>query len=332
MRRKWILSLCLAVCLFGIGAAEDIKLPPGAVVHSLSEGDDWKSVSELFGVPVEALRRSNADIDLARAEWILVPKKRQWPVHKVEEGQTLWRIGKAYNIPVSQLRQANELNDSSLLPGQQLIVPRAAMPPWSLPERVAKQASEPVRRDTLTSRSGIVRPSVPQTSGDWVSVSLPDGRQAWVDRSELILMSPRPQPPTEVVQVAKRFLGVPYKWAGTDPNGYDCSGFVQHVFALSGHVLPRMADVQYENLEKVERSELTEGDLVFFNTDGTGVSHVGLYMGNGSFIHASSSRGVVESRLDQDYYARRYVGGGRLKGLSTGQPQVEEMLNESLAR
>ena len=72
-----------------------------------------------------------------------------------------------------------------------------------------------------------------------------------------------------------------------------------------------MADAQYEKLEKVDKEGLVPGDLVFFNTDGSGVSHVGIYSGDGRFLHASSSRGVIESALDESYYSTRYVGASR---------------------
>ncbi|MBV9717716.1 MAG: C40 family peptidase [Candidatus Eremiobacteraeota bacterium] len=109
---------------------------------------------------------------------------------------------------------------------------------------------------------------------------------------------------------ALRFLGVPYVFGGTTASGFDCSGFVQHVFALLGVELPRTADAQYD----VGRPALggpRPGDLVFFDTYG-GVSHVGIYLGGGQFVHASSSHGVMVSRLSESYWASRYVGAKRL--------------------
>jgi cell wall-associated NlpC family hydrolase len=109
---------------------------------------------------------------------------------------------------------------------------------------------------------------------------------------------------------ALRFLGVPYVFGGTSTAGFDCSGFVQHVFAMMGIGLPRTADAQYD----VGRPTLggpRAGDLVFFDTYG-GVSHVGIYLGGGKFVHASSSHGVMVSRLSDSYWASRYVGAKRL--------------------
>ena len=109
---------------------------------------------------------------------------------------------------------------------------------------------------------------------------------------------------------ALRFLGVPYVFGGTTASGFDCSGFVQHVFALLGVALPRTADAQYD-VGRPAVGGPRPGDLVFFDTYG-GVSHVGIYLGHGEFVHASSSRGVMVSHLSESYWASRYVGAKRL--------------------
>ena len=108
---------------------------------------------------------------------------------------------------------------------------------------------------------------------------------------------------------ALRFLGVPYVFGGTSTSGFDCSGFVQHVFAMLGVALPRTADAQYD-VGKPAVGGPRAGDLVFFDTYG-GVSHVGIYLGNGQFVHASSSHGVMVSNLSDEYWSARYVGAKR---------------------
>jgi cell wall-associated NlpC family hydrolase len=109
---------------------------------------------------------------------------------------------------------------------------------------------------------------------------------------------------------ALRFLGTPYVFGGTSSTGFDCSGFVQHVFALLGIGLPRTADAQYD-AGKPAIGGPRAGDLVFFDTYG-GVSHVGIYLGHGEFVHASTSRGVMVSKLSEAYWASRYVGAKRI--------------------
>jgi cell wall-associated NlpC family hydrolase len=110
---------------------------------------------------------------------------------------------------------------------------------------------------------------------------------------------------------ALRFLGVPYAFGGTSSNGFDCSGYVQHVYALLGLRLPRTADAQF-TAGKLVRGALVRGDLVFFETYAAGASHVGIYLGNDEFVHASSSRGVTVSSLHERYWSARYLGAKRL--------------------
>ena len=110
---------------------------------------------------------------------------------------------------------------------------------------------------------------------------------------------------------AMRFLGVRYSFGGTSAYGFDCSGYTQHVFAMMGVHLPRMADEQYYAGKKIA-GEPQVGDLVFFHTYAAGVSHVGISLGGDRFVHASSSRGVTVSSLHDSYWGPRYLGAKRV--------------------
>jgi len=115
-----------------------------------------------------------------------------------------------------------------------------------------------------------------------------------------------------VVQAALRYQGVPYVFGGTSPNGFDCSGFTRYIFAQAGINLPRAADEQYEVGQNVSYGQLQSGDLVYFTTYEPGASHVGIYLGNGQFISATSSRGIAIARIDSGYWGDRYLGARRV--------------------
>ncbi len=107
------------------------------------------------------------------------------------------------------------------------------------------------------------------------------------------------------------WYGTRYKLGGTTKNGIDCSAFVQTIFLSAfGVILPRMAKDQYKVTRRISRTELKEGDLLFFNTRG-GVSHVGIYLQNNKFVHASVS-GVMISDMFEPYYVRHFISAGRV--------------------
>jgi len=121
---------------------------------------------------------------------------------------------------------------------------------------------------------------------------------------------------SEVVDLAMQYLGYPYCYGGSSPSGFDCSGFVRYVYSQFGCSLNRTASAQMSNGTSVSMSELQPGDLVFFLKSGSGASrasHVGIYIGGGQFIHAStSSTGVIISDMDSAYYTTGFVGGRRI--------------------
>lgn len=131
------------------------------------------------------------------------------------------------------------------------------------------------------------------------AVSVPDG-VPFLTREEV----------KAVIATAEKYLGVPYRFGGTTPKGFDCSGFVQFVFRQHGFALPRAADEQYNLGRRLKgRQELERGDLVFFTTYEKGASHCGIYLGANQFIHVSSRRGVRVDRLDDAYWQPRWYGG-----------------------
>jgi len=116
-----------------------------------------------------------------------------------------------------------------------------------------------------------------------------------------------------IISAAKPWLGVPYKFGGTDYDGVDCSGFVQQLYQQVFDIrLPRTTDQMYAGGSFVRAGWLACADLLFFkNIRGGGVDHVGIYIGNNKFVHASSSQGVVISDLTSEYYSAHFVSARR---------------------
>lgn len=121
---------------------------------------------------------------------------------------------------------------------------------------------------------------------------------------------------SSVVTYAKQYLGYPYVYGGCSSRGFDCSGFVKYVFANFGVTLNRTASAQMDNGTAVAKADLQPGDVVFFKKSGSGASrasHVGIYVGNNQFIHASTSKtGVIISDMDSAYYTTGFVGARRM--------------------
>ena len=112
-----------------------------------------------------------------------------------------------------------------------------------------------------------------------------------------------------IVRTAKRYLGVKYRYGGETLFGFDCSGFIKHIFDKHGLSLPRNARSQYTSGRKINLKNAKPGDLVFFRIDGNRISHVGLYLGNYRFIHSpSKGKKVSYASIKNSYWQKRYVG------------------------
>lgn len=120
----------------------------------------------------------------------------------------------------------------------------------------------------------------------------------------------------EIADFALQFVGAPYVYGGSSPKGFDCSGFTKYVYSQFGYNINRTASAQLDNGTPVSMSELQPGDLVMFKKSGTGskrASHVGIYIGDGQFVHASTAKvGVIVSHLSDAYYTTGFVGGRRI--------------------
>ncbi|HEY3425879.1 MAG TPA: C40 family peptidase [Negativicutes bacterium] len=116
----------------------------------------------------------------------------------------------------------------------------------------------------------------------------------------------------DIVRTAMIYKGVPYRFGGSSPKGFDCSGFVWYIFDKHGKKLPRTTDKQFEVGKPVRYKELLPGDVVFFTTYAKGATHCGIFIEGGKFIHASSSHGIMISSLGDSYWKPKYLGARRM--------------------
>lgn len=212
----------------------------------------------------------------ASAQFALAaPSKVETESYIVSRGDTLFSLATKHGVSMRELKKLNGLKRARLNVGQVLQIP------------VMEKEEVPAEDEV---------------------VSLLDGIENVAEAGDTSELSER------VLGAAKEFLGIPYKFGGTTTKGIDCSAYVKRVFAALNIELPRTAREQFHVGEKIAKEELTPGDLVFFKTYSRRfASHVGIFLGDNKFIHASSKGKKVEiSNLDAPYYAKRFIGAKRL--------------------
>jgi cell wall-associated NlpC family hydrolase len=260
--------------------------------------------------------------------------------HVVRKGDTLGKIARAHHVSVATIQAANGLEGTHLLVGTKLVLPGG-----KAHSKHGKARSGKGRRGTVNAAT----PAEEPPPGAQLPLADPQGStpstHAWKPPTEAelaelaraskaadtappaIAASPvvaaAPDAPEarkagesikdRLLRVARRMLEVPYRFGGTTLWGLDCSGFVQKTFAFLDLELPRTAREQFREGLKVSKADLSPGDLVFFRTYAKYASHVGIYLGDNRFVHASSrDRKVTIESLDAPYYEKRYIGAKRL--------------------
>lgn len=150
----------------------------------------------------------------------------------------------------------------------------------------------------------------------WIQVRLPDMREAYVQRGD-VSVNPAKITREEMLALSQRFAGLPYIWGGTSSFGYDCSGFTQMLYRQTGVTLPRDAQPQaeWQGVKPVTKEELAPGDLLFFGPSDKKITHTGIYLGNGQFIHATAHlQPVVQiGNLSDERWTRLLVASRRVK-------------------
>lgn len=263
-----------------------------------------------------------AFIPAALADEITTPAS-----YTVSQGDTLSSIALKSQTTVAKLIQLNQLTDPNKLQiGQKLLL---TSPPASAP--AAAQPAAPAAKEYVVKASDTLSLIAHQT-GTAISQIVAANKLA--DPSKLfigqVLIIPAPQPAALasrsddrrsasaedqaalLLEYARSLRGKPYSYGAVGPNSYDCSGFTMKAFKQIGISLPHSSAQQSTMGKSISKSDLLPGDLVFFNTSGSGVSHVGIYVGSGSFIHASTTQGVTITSLGSTYYAKRYLKARRI--------------------
>lgn len=238
-------------------------------------------------------------------------------IYTVKSGDTIFSIAKKYGVTMESILESNsELeSEKSLKVGMALLVPESSED--VVPVDYGKNQTQtlivhgtPKQQNKTSSEQAV---NVMTVNGRTVTV--PTHRSAEEKakyRGKYSNMSSRGfMGGNTIVKTAFNFIGVPYVFGGSTPSGFDCSGFVQYVYRMCGVKIPRMAHHQYYAGTPIGRKSVRPGDLVFFETYTQGISHVGIYIGDNKFIHASSKGAVRIDSLGAAYYTSAYRGAAR---------------------
>jgi peptidoglycan endopeptidase LytE len=281
--------------------------------YTVRPGDTLYEISKSFGVSIEALKKANAlegdsikpkqvltiptqrgkkTDEVARKSSNRISKKlsRETDSYVVQKGDSLYSISKKLGLSIEEIKKMNGLQTSTLKIDQVLLLPKDE-------SRLDEETEELGDREEIAGASQI------------------EGEKGESVASATLGKWSNPEERNLFVRVVKNFLGVPYKLGGSTLRGIDCSAFVKKIYEIFNIELPRTTREQFSVGKKVEKDQLEEGDLVFFKRRGNS-AHVGIYIGDNQFVHASSyNRQVKIDYLDTPYYSKRFLRGVRVKEL-----------------
>ncbi len=313
-----------------------------ATKYTVKKGDTLGGISNSYGVSVAKIKEASSlkSNNIKVGDVLLIPGTQKNPptsTYTVVSGDTLGGIGNKFNVSVKELKNANNLKNSNIRVGMKLTVSgnsKAAKPRVQTAKKAAQKPS--VRYIVKSGESlGIIaqRYGVSVTSivnannlkgqtiraGQTINIPSTENYRDYARNTEYSSNNESTsykKTKESIITVAKQYLGAPYKFGGYSlKTGIDCSGYVKKIFSKFNVELPRTArDIYYNTGTRVAKSQLQTGDLVFFRTYASYPSHVGIYMGNGQFIHSSSgTRKVSITSLNKKYYTKRYLGAKRIQ-------------------
>ena len=310
-----LIVLFFSLSLCGLGFAE--------VQYTVKKGDTLAKIAKKHGVSVQTLRAAN-DIQgstLKRKQTLIIPTEGKKNlarsgkpastkkiIYVAKKGDTISTIAKKTGVSVAEIKKVNHLRSSKIKPGQKIAYLK---PSKSEPVKAAASKNEDLAE--LDEQEDLLDEAA-------VDPSTIDVKKEAEETANLLGKWRSPEERSLFVKVAKGFLGAPYRLGGNSVKGLDCSAFVMKIYQLFDISLPRTAHEQAHVGMRVNRGELQEGDLVFFNTR-RAFGHVGIYIGNNQFVHASSgkrNREVKIDSLDKPYYNQRFIKAVRLKDIEKG--------------
>jgi gamma-D-glutamyl-L-lysine dipeptidyl-peptidase len=260
--------------------------------------------SDKSDVVSQAIYGSNVKLLVAQGEWSRVQTSDRYKGWVPSRHLRIVLSGDGYATagPTVQVQSlfANVYNEPDITRHKPVIT----VPFETKLEVIPEDASAPAKAGAKQEREG------------WLQVRLPERRTAWIQESDVV-GDPKPLSIPESIELAKRFLGLPYLWGGRSSFGFDCSGFTQMLVRARGINMPRDADQQaaWKGVVAVERTELQPGDLLFFGSSPKDITHTGMYIGEGQFIHDTThGHPVVQiSRLDDQPWTHLLVACRRVK-------------------
>lgn len=243
----------------------------------------------------------------------------QSTTYTVKSGDSLSLIAKNYNITVTELKTLNNLSSDLIRIGQVLKVPAAGSQPAPAPVPTTAKTYTVQSGDSLwriATNNGLTVTQL-KSYNNLTTDSIYVGQVLRLTEDSAA-PAPAPAPAPQLafnadalIAEGKKYIGVPYVWAGNTPAGFDCSGFLKYVFNTQGITIPRTVATIWEAGTLVAAPQ--KGDLVFFTTYAPGASHAGIYLGDNKFLHAGTSTGVTISDMNNPYWKPRYLGAKSIK-------------------
>jgi len=263
-----------------------VKHHEDAQSHTVKKGDTLLSLSKKYSISVSELKEiNNLKSTKLKAGHQLVVKKIGPKTYTVRKGDNIYKIAKRLDIDIDELKDINGLETDLLKPGQKILIEPAVQ-------------LDDLKTDKTKNYETII--SQARIDADIEKV---------IESKELSDIGLQDR----LILFAKKLLDIPYRFGGSSLLGIDCSAYVQKVYGLIGIDLPRSAREQFFEGNPVDKGELSIGDLVFFRTYASFPSHVGIYLGNDLFIHASSrGKKVTIDSLGTPYYLKRFIGAKRV--------------------